>query len=278
MVFLRLPLLLVLWITACTHDLAARRETAAVLAAQAGMQPVRFDAGRFVLAGEIRMAGPRQSILRVYLEGDGFGYISPTQLSPNPTPYNPVGLRLAAADPFPAVLYLARPCQYVTPPEARSCAPQYWSTHRFAPEVIDATNQAITQALAWTGTDRVVLIGYSGGGAVAALAAARRSDVVAWATVAAPLDHDAWTRWHAVAPLDGSLNPVDDAQRLAGLPQIHFVGTKDEVVPSEILRGFLKHEGAGAETRLVVIPGFDHVCCWVARWPDLLRTWSPGPS
>ncbi len=273
--FLWLPLLLVLWITACTHDLAARRETAAALAAHAGMQPVTFDGGRFVLAGEIRMIGPRQPILRVYIEGDGFGYVSPTQLSSNPTPYNPVGLELAAADPSPAVLYLGRPCQYVTPPEARSCEPRYWSTHRFAPEVIDATNQAIAQALAWTGTDRVVLIGYSGGGAVAALVAARRSDVVAWVTVAAPLDHDAWTRRHAVAPLNGSLNPIDDAQRLAGLPQMHFVGAKDEVVPPEIPRRFLEREGAGAENRLVVVPGFDHVCCWVARWPEL-RTLIPA--
>ena len=176
------------------------------------------------------------------------------------------------------MLYLGRPCQYVAPAEARGCGTQYWSSHRFAPEVIDAVNHAIDQALVLVGTRRVLLIGYSGGGAVAALAAARRSDVVAWATVAAPLDHAAWTRWHGVSPLAGSLNPVDDAPRLAGLPQIHFTGANDDVVPPGIVRGFLEREGPGRDTVLMVIPGFTHECCWVARWPDLRSRIPPGTA
>ena len=271
LLLLLLLLLLPVFLAACAGDALTRREAATSLVLQAGMQSVRFDAGRFVLVGGLKGAGSGQPVLVVYLEGDGLAFVSRTQLSRDPTPRHPVGLELAAADPSPAVLYLGRPCQYVTPSEERDCGPQYWSSHRFAPEVIDAVNRAIDQALGLVGAGRVVLIGYSGGGAVAALATARRSDVAAWATVAAPLDHAAWTRWHEVSPLAGSLNPIDEAPRLAGLPQVHFVGAEDDVVPAGIVRGFLEREGPDPGNRLVVVPGVDHYCCWAGRWPDLRR-------
>ena len=262
-------LLLVAVLTACTGDATARRQAAAALAGQAGMQAVTFDAGPFVLAGQLKGGGGNQPMLVVYIEGDGFAYVSNTQLSRDPTPRTPVALELAAADPSPAVLYLGRPCQYVTSSDERGCRPRYWSSHRFAPEVIEAVNRAVDQALVRVGASRVVLIGYSGGGAVAALAAVRRTDVAAWATVAAPLDHEAWTRLHAVSPLAGSLNPADEARRLAALPQIHFAGAEDDVVPPEIVRGFLEREGPGLGALLTVVPGFTHYCCWADRWPEL---------
>jgi len=261
----RLPLpalLLLLLLTAC----ADRREAAAGIAAQAGFRPVSFDAPPFTLAGWQRGTGP---VLVAYIEGDGLAWLSRYRLSDDPTPRQPTALQLAAADPSPAVLYLGRPCQYVEKTDARGCGPQYWSSHRFAPEVIAAVNRALDQAKARAGAGRLVLVGYSGGGAVAALAAARRSDVAAWATVAAPLDPHAWTRWHGVSPLTGSLDPMDDAARLAALPQLHFAGANDEIVPPEIVRGFLAREGAGQEGRLVIVPGTDHHCCWARRWPEL---------
>ena len=257
-----LLLLLLLWLAGC----ADRRDNAAGIDAGAGFQPVSFDAPPFTLAGWQRGSGP---VLVAYIEGDGLAWLSKYRLSDDPTPRQPTALLLAAADPSPAVLYLGRPCQYVESTDARGCGPQYWSSHRFAPEVIAATNRALDQAKARAGAGRLVLIGYSGGGDVAALAAARRSDVAAWATVAAPLDAGAWTRWHGVSPLSGSLDPMADVARLAVLPQRHFAGANDEIVPPEIVRGFLAREGSGQEDRLVVVPGADHGCCWARRWPEL---------
>lgn len=258
------PLLLLLFLslTAC----ASRRDDAGAIAAGAGFQRVAFDAGAFTLIGWQRGAGP---ILTAYIEGDGLAWVSRTQVSGDPTPVHPTALRLAAADPGAAVLYLGRPCQYVQPAEARGCDARYWSDRRFAPEVVEAVNRALDQAKARAGAGRVVLIGYSGGGDVAALAAARRTDVAAWATVASPLDHPAWTRHHGVSPLAGSLDPMDDAARLATLPQVHFAGAEDDIVPPEIVRGFLAREGSGQEGRLVVVPEADHGCCWARRWPEL---------
>jgi pimeloyl-ACP methyl ester carboxylesterase len=121
----------------------------------------------------------------------------------------------------------------------------------------------------------VVLVGYSGGGAVAALVAARRDDVARLITVAANLDHAAWTTHHRLAPLRGSLNPADLAQRLEVLPQVHLAGAKDRVVPPAIAESYLGRMDDRSRARLVVVEGADHDCCWVAAWPDLLRRHAP---
>ena len=81
-----------------------------------------------------------------------------------------------------------------------------------------AVNRAIDALKAASGALGIALAGYSGGGAMAALIAARRPDTVCLVTVAAPLDTGAWTQAIGVSPLRTSLNPLDHAARLASLP------------------------------------------------------------
>jgi pimeloyl-ACP methyl ester carboxylesterase len=238
------------------------------LAATAGLERLSFDTGSFQLTGWLR-GGDGAAVLTVYLEGDGQAWLARTRPSTDPTPRHPIALELAAADGGAAVLALARPCQYLAPGQALVCGLPYWSNRRFAPEVIAATNRAIDQAKRRVGAGRVLLIGYSGGGVVAALAAAERTDVVAWATVAAPLDVAAWTRHHQVAALTGSLDPADRPARLAALPQRHFAGARDTVVPPALVRDFLERQGPDGARRLQVVAEADHLCCWVRRWPEL---------
>jgi pimeloyl-ACP methyl ester carboxylesterase len=219
--------------------------------------------------------GPRAFVasepLVVYVEGDGYAFISPTQLSDDPTPRDPVGLELAVADPRPNVVYVARPCQYVTGPHLRNCHPAYWSTARFAEPVVAAVESVVARYVADSGATRVAYVGYSGGGAVAALVAARRSDSAALVTVAGVLDHATWTSLDGMTPLGYSLNPADFADRLAGLPQVHFVGGDDDVVPEVVARAFAARFPADRKPGVVVLPGYDHVCCWSAHWPALLQ-------
>ena len=87
---------------------------------------------------------------------------------------------------------------------------RYWTTHRFAPEVIRASDLALDRLKTLFGAQRLVLVGYSGGAAVALLVAARRHDMGQIITVAGNLDHQAWTHYHHVQALSGSLNPVDN--------------------------------------------------------------------
>jgi alpha-beta hydrolase superfamily lysophospholipase len=115
----------------------------------------------------------------------------------------------------------------------------------------------------------LVLVGYSGGGVIAALVAARRRDVTLLITLVAPLDPADWTRRMGLSPLEGSQSPMDHAQALAGVPQVAFAGERDAIVPADSIRSAFGKLGSGAMARLIVIPDFDHRCCWVRDWKHL---------
>jgi len=241
------------------------------IATNAGMQAAVIATDTFHIQTWSRMDTVRDAGLHVYIEGDGHAWHRRYRASGDPTPREPLGLELAAADRAARVIYLARPCQYTLARDAAICTPGYWTGARYGEEVIAAMDQALSKLKNAHGDadEGIVLIGYSGGGTVAALLAARRKDVRALITLAANLDHVAWTRGHGDSPLKGSLNAADVAARLRLLPQRHFAGGKDRVVPLAVLRSYLRRMG-GDDTSLRVIPDFDHHCCWLRAWPAML--------
>lgn len=253
-----------------TANLDARRAASAKVATDAGWQRFTIEAGRFALAG---FAPPHLAAekLTVYIEGDGLAWIDSETPSLNPTPLDPLALRLALRDPSGNAVYLARPCQYVMGGMRHGCAMKYWTSERFSPEVVAATNRAIDQLKQRAGAKSLVLVGYSGGGAVAALVAARRNDVNLLVTVAGNLDPVAWTRALRVSPLRGSLNPADEWRSLAHIPQYHFVGGKDKRVPLVVARAYQSHFPENERPAVRVIDGYTHSCCWDRNWPALLR-------
>lgn len=178
-----------------------------------------------------------------------------------------------ARDPGPA-LYLGRPCHFVH--DGRSaCQPLLWTHRRYAEEVVASLVHALATFHSARRFDELVLIGYSGGGTLAMLMAARLPQVIAVATIAANLDTAAWTRLHDYSPLLGSLDPATAAPLAASIQQTHFVGGRDDNVPPMITRGGLHRE---AQANVVVFPDFDHRCCWVQAWPELLVRLPPVPA
>ena len=246
------------------------RTTADRIARSGQLVPLALDAGPFTLAGYRRAGTMRGDTLIVYIEGDGNAWINRGRLAEDPTPSDPLALRLAAADDAPNVVYLARPCQYVSGSAARHCHPRYWSTARFAAEVVDGTSRAIDRVKADAGTRRIELIGYSGGGVLATLLAARRDDVSLVITVGANLDVSAWTTHHRVTPLYESLNPIDFVARLTAVPQVIFVGGEDDIVPRAISERYRNAFPPGAPVRMIQRARFSHGCCWVEHWRELL--------
>ena len=113
----------------------------------------------------------------------------------------------------------------------------------------------------------MVLIGYSGGGVIATLAAERMSDVRVLVTIAANLDIDAWTDYHGYDRLLESINPASLPPLRSSLEQYHFFGSDDRIVPVAIMYRFF-NKNTGSTRR--EISGFDHTCCWEADWADLL--------
>lgn len=224
-----------------------------------------------------RPAALKHEHLRVYIEGDGFAYVTSSVPSPDPTPIEPTTLRLAAADEGANVIYMARPCQY-TKRSNKACPQKFWTTHRYSREVTSLYNNVLDGLKQEHGIRSFDLVGYSGGGVIAALLAAERDDITALRTVAANLDVSAFTDHHNITPMPHSLNPAEE-KGLKSVPQIHYAGEKDNIVPPEVLQSYLVKQGFSREelsVSLYVVQGMNHFSPWYKRWPRLLKEHSLG--
>ena len=141
-----------------------------------------------------------------------------------------------------------------------------WTSARYSETVLASMAAAVQRIIAAEGVEEIVWFGYSGGGTLAVLLASRVPQSVAVITVAANLDIDAWTDLHGDLRLVGSLNPARQPPLPDRVVQIHYAGGRDRLVPADIVR-----RGVTGAGRLVVVPEFDHVCCWAARWPWILN-------
>lgn len=170
--------------------------------------------------------------LVVVIEGDGAAWGRDGTPPSDPTPRSGTGARLAAAlAQGRSLLYLARPCQYLSVEQTAHCSIHHWTDQRFGREPLTALNNLINQVQI---KDRqIILIGFSGGGILAAELALKRRDVAGLITVAAPLDLKAWTEVHQISSLE-TIRP--DGELLVALAmtdffQCHLFGTNDQVVP-----------------------------------------------
>jgi hypothetical protein len=206
--------------------------------------------------------GRPSRVLHVYIDGDGTPW-ERDRPAADPTPRNPLVLELMRLDEGRS-LYLGRPCYHGLAGDP-GCAPALWTSDRYSDAVVSSMTAALRAHVASQTFDRVAFIGYSGGGALAMLLAPRVPQAAAVVTVASNLDTDAWTAHHRYLRLAGSLNPAAQAPLPPNVYQRHYVGDRDRVVPPKTLPvGSL--EGA----TVVLVPGFDHVCCWPRLWPSIL--------
>ncbi|PHS70451.1 MAG: alpha/beta hydrolase [Cycloclasticus sp.] len=212
----------------------------------------------------------KSDLLTVYIEGDGFAWLTRSRPSMDPTPLNPVGLKLALAQQRGQAAYLARPCQFVLESRSKNCSNQYWTNKRFSNEVINDFNIALTLLKKQFSAITLRLVGYSGGATVALLVAARRGDIESVVTVAGNLDHGAWAEFHNLTPLYGSLNPIDYSVQLENIKQVHFVGDQDTVSPLILAKQFAQQFSSNVDIEVVVVKNQDHGCCWEKIWPGLI--------
>jgi len=199
----------------------------------------------------------------VYIEGDGMAWISRDQLSSNPTPVQPIALKLASIDTNANVLYVARPCQYLWPQKMNRCSSKYWSNKRGSEEVISSINQAISIVKQKQNISSIRLIGYSGGGGIAALIADRRADVSEFVSVSGNLNYKLFTQTHNLSPMNGSIDPITVANQIGSIPQIHYVGADDKIIPKQIALSF--------SDKVKVINNVSHDN-WPDKWAQILKT------
>lgn len=254
-----------------THSIYERHEHVQAIVSQTDLNRERITAGDFLLTTYHRGLDIADKNLMIYIEGDGHAWIKKHQLSKNPTPINPLALKLAAKDSADSILYIARPCMYLDEALLQDCPDKFWSSHRYSEEVVNAINKVIDWATGISSTNNVTLVGYSGGGTVAALIAARRNDVDSLITIASNLDHKFWTELHGISPLEGSLDPLKYAKELSEIKQTHFVGAKDKIVPVAVIEHYVSLMPTKDKIVINIKKGFDHSCCWEKYWPELLN-------
>jgi pimeloyl-ACP methyl ester carboxylesterase len=210
--------------------------------------------------------------LLVFLDGDGRPW-SEDGREPNtdPTTRNPIALQLLVKSQAPGV-YISRPC-YQEMVSAK-CSPDVWTGGRYSAQVVASLAAVARDVSREKGATEIVMVGYSGGGALAVLVAERLANVTEVITIGANLDTDAWTQQHGYLPLATSLNPARSDQRHRWR-EVHFSGARDKVVPAATREAYFKKFPAAQQS---VIEEFDHVCCWVEQWPALLQRAERAPS
>ncbi len=200
----------------------------------------------------------KDSVMHVYIEGDGLAWKTRTLISDDPTPLTPIALSLMQHDSTSCKVYIARPCQYI---HTAKCEEKYWTSHRFSLEVIESFDEALENLKQSHGVNSFHLVGYSGGGAVAALLAARRSDVTRLVTIAGNLDITYWSSYHHIDPLRGSLNPKEYASKLQHISQHHMIGTQDSIIPKEVFFSY-QDSFQNQENITYSLHKASHMSCW----------------
>ena len=192
-------------------------------------------------------------VYKVYIEGDGHAFNAQGLPTSDPTPKGKLVRELAFGDSSANVIYLARPCQYQ---KSSSCSQKYWTTGRFSEEVIESEYEAIKNII---GHNDVILIGFSGGGTVASLIASTKNDIKVKkvVTIAGNLDHRAWTTYHHLPALKDSMDLRDYYLKFVSVPQLHYVGLKDKVIPYQLTREFINNGNL-----LIKIPDATHQDGW----------------
>jgi len=228
-----------------------------------------YDTSYFRFTAWEKFGSNDSNITHIYIEGDGNSWKTKYILSDNPTPKQPLALKLAIQDNHSHVIYLARPCQYLLKAN-KHCHAKYWSSHRYSQTVVNNINEVLTQIKKQQPKTQFILIGFSGGGTLAALLSSIRTDVKGLITVAGNLDHVALGKYHEVSPLKGSLNPIDYPSKLRTIPQRHYVGHKDSVVPPWVAERYAQSLQSNCLS-INVIKNYGHHKGWEQHWPELIQ-------
>ncbi len=258
--------LILIFVGGCSNKFSpeVRQERADSYAISGGLTQEKIQTDSFLLTTYQRFnRKDKDRKLVVYIEGDGMAWVSRNQLSTNPTPVHPVALELASLDDSANILYIARPCQYLWLKNTNGCNSKYWSNKRGSEEVIDAINQVISIVKDKENMLSIKLIGYSGGGGIAAIITKRRDDVKKLITVAGNLNYKLFAKIHKITSMNGSINPVIVAKQIESIPQVHYVGSDDRIVPEQIVRSF--------SDKVVVVSGATHTN-WAEKWEMLLES------
>ena len=251
-------------LSGCAASLDQRIHNANTLMHDAHLIPATLKTTDFSLFSARNFTQPEQDSLTIIIEGDGYSWASRNKPTANPTPKDPIGLRLLARTASPAI-YLARPCQFIHSPR---CHQQFWTDGRFSDPVIESYRQAIQQIMMRYNVRNLHFMGYSGGGYLAMVMAAHFNQVTSSVTtIAGVLNPDDWTQFHYISPVMVPM-PSDDILRYTGhIAFAHICGGRDQVVPCTLTERFVAYGRSLGFTNHILTRDeqADHGSIWSGR-------------
>jgi len=203
------------------------------------------------------------SDLRVYIAGDGRPWQG-NQPTVNPTGDGLLALNLMLSDSRPAI-FLTRPC-YNLAIMPEQCTPALWTSGRYSNTIVSVMTTALLALIDHHQATSLTLLGHSGGGVIALLAAERIPVPTTVITIASNLDIDAWTDYHGFLPLTESLNPVTQLN-MRNSNKVHLIGNSDQLVPVSTLKRYID---AYPEASYQYFDSFGHNCCWLKNWAKII--------
>ncbi len=251
------------------HYSTIARKTTKIAAAE-GFINKNYQTITFKIFTLQKITDPKKT-LRVYIEGDGKSFVNRYTASRNPTPTSYFLIDLIKQDPHPNIIYIARPCQYL---KDAKCERKYWTSDKFSKEIF----YAIGEVLANFSKYKIELVGYSGGGEIARYFAAILNNVVNLRTIAGSLDSSEFSKIHNLPKL-----PKNFANRRIGedydyfnlhlgrVPQIHFVGEKDSIVPKTVAQSYAIKLLRTNCVKIIEVKNATHSKNWDKNWKKLLE-------
>ncbi|MET0026328.1 MAG: alpha/beta hydrolase [Candidatus Thiodiazotropha sp.] len=216
-------------------------------------------------------ANRHNGVLHVYLGGDGTPWIGGVVVASDPTPRNPVGLKLMAMDKQDS-LYLGRPC-YHGNARAPDCDPVLWTSARYSETVVQSMASVVREIIETRGYQELVFIGFSGGGTLAMILADRFAQTRQVITLAGNLDIEAWVKLHHYDALTGSLNPRALPPLREDILQYHLAGGQDTNIPPDLIEQAI---AAQPRAQFLRFDRFTHGCCWETVWDEVLQCVQTG--
>lgn len=215
--------------------------------------------------------------LTIYIEGDGRAFVN-GRITQNPVSSQRLMYKLMQQDHSNAI-YLGRPCYFIghqlvpksilakTPNDDARCSPFYWSSARYSREIVNSMISAINRIR--RPTQRLTLIGHSGGATLATLIAARLPEADHLITLSGNLNVTAWQQYYGFTPLTQSLDPNLEPPLPARIRQTHLIAGNDKIIKPSWIKNYVKRQ---PNAHWKILNNVTHSQGWLAYWPTLLDT------
>lgn len=191
-------------------------------------------------------------VIRFYITDNG-----------NPTPEKPTALKLAAKDSFKNIVVISRPCQYA--PNKLCSNKKIYGTAQYNPEIIKEIEEVVAYYIQKYNAKGIEFVAYGGAAPIAFAIGSGLNNVRQIITIAGLLDLDGYVNKHNLPDFDKeAANPIKMVNRVSQIPQVHFVGGKDELTTQGMTERFVSKLKNPRSAIVKVAPDMGHT-----GWEDL---------